>query len=1127
MAEEAPSGLRSSFSKRGEFAFLPQDPTAGLRTEVVAGPPSLRGSVGATEPAVDTPPSPSEAAAAERASLFCSRMRSRHLDLLKTLSAKNREKEDQQKKEETRLAKRGSILRERVLGSYPADLRAGGAPALPAAGPVAAAPEEEAEEQRLHAHRCNVDIAKRQEEALQRLASQQQTEKVKKEREQLKKEWRLHRAKGYLLNSCRNNDVREYLESKGKPRALPKLPVQNALGGSGDQLNNVGFMIRGFNAESVSLEDDDPELQPRPEEGALAVCPSPEIELIEEPSVPSAPKGYERNCSSPTRNYMPASAAQQTQLSINRFLERTQHSRAAAHCADIAEWRRRNGCEPDRQVFICNGGYPDFKDALLKRGWFQNMDKDSRHFDLKWGMAGDIDHNRLKPNQIVNHFDRCRDLTTKIGLSLNLRNSIWHSGVDQEEYYPRAYDLSDPGERADFVLSFKFTKAESVLRQFIDHMGKDNAEMTFSQEVVDVASKMCLRQLTDVDDVLDCPELAENLGNVKACEWDLLKEVCLEDVSKRLEAVTKDQDLQEMIMTRNTIAEIQKKRVMLDEKEKKEKEREAELRKGSKAKKKKKKGENQEDEEIPLSAPTASFSSTRGQYLCNQAKSIVKELEFKTMQHAMHGNRNAWIIKPAGKSRGRGIQVMRELDEIFKATESDGYQWVSQKYIEQPQLIHGYKFDIRQWVLVTDWNPLTIYIWQQPYLRFAGQKYDDSLSSLSEYMHLVNNSIIKNMADFQEVNTDLNASGYMWFRQQYEGWLHDTYCKCKRHSTPWKKAAPYTCETFGVKWEDVAFTAKEEEEEDDDEPSGNETAVKPPSSDPASSSTAAPASDAAEAEETSPADLEDLASPRSPEPCGSDGPKSPVGEASLQACPCGRHFPPGSKFCKGCGNSRAAAEAELLQASLHSEEARPKGEEDDLDDGVPSDDLGECAECENLWESCIMPQINDIITRSLLCVVDNIGHRKNSHELYGYDFMLSEGPDGRPKVWLIEVNSSPACDYSTPVTTPLVKKMMEDTVKVMVDKKTDPEVDTGEWVLLTHPYTQKVKERVAGCNLDKDKLEVCGSQIKPSKKSAQKKKKQKGKGSKSKSAGGAGCSDALDAAADEDADADADEDEEP
>jgi tubulin monoglycylase TTLL3/8 len=50
--------------------------------------------------------------------------------------------------------------------------------------------------------------------------------------------------------------------------------------------------------------------------------------------------------------------------------------------------------------------------------------------------------------------------------------------------------------------------------------------------------------------------------------------------------------------------------------------------------------------------------------------------------------------------------------------------------------------------------------------------------------------------------------------------------------------------------------------------------------------------------------------------------------------------------------------------------------------------------------------------------------------------------------WLIEVNSSPAMDYSTPVTERLVKMVLEDTIKVVVDYNTAPDrkkkkIDTG------------------------------------------------------------------------------------
>ena len=97
-----------------------------------------------------------------------------------------------------------------------------------------------------------------------------------------------------------------------------------------------------------------------------------------------------------------------------------------------------------------------------------------------------------------------------------------------------------------------------------------------------------------------------------------------------------------------------------------------------------------------------------------------------------------WIIKPGGKSRGRGIEIHSDLGDLLqKVGKDDESVWVVQKYIERPLIVLGKKFDIRQWVLVTSVTPLRIYMWQEPYLRFTSQDYNPDKAK-NKFMHLTN-----------------------------------------------------------------------------------------------------------------------------------------------------------------------------------------------------------------------------------------------------------------------------------------------------------------------------------------------------------------------------------------------------
>nr|CAH7718355.1 unnamed protein product [Callosobruchus chinensis] len=79
------------------------------------------------------------------------------------------------------------------------------------------------------------------------------------------------------------------------------------------------------------------------------------------------------------------------------------------------------------------------------------------------------------------------------------------------------------------------------------------------------------------------------------------------------------------------------------------------------------------------------------------------------------------------------------------------------------------------------------------------------------------------------------------------------------------------------------------------------------------------------------------------------------------------------------------------------------------------------------------------IIAAILLNEEKIEPRKNSFELYGADFMITE--DFKP--WLLEINSSPALYASTPVTAKMCPIVLEDVIKVVVDHGRNNTARTG------------------------------------------------------------------------------------
>ena len=100
--------------------------------------------------------------------------------------------------------------------------------------------------------------------------------------------------------------------------------------------------------------------------------------------------------------------------------------RSYPHITDLDEWKKKNRLENGEKVFIITGGYNELKKALRDRGWVQNPDCHSPCFDLKFALQGrEIDYDKLLDFQTVNHYVKNGVITTKLGLTKTLRNSVW------------------------------------------------------------------------------------------------------------------------------------------------------------------------------------------------------------------------------------------------------------------------------------------------------------------------------------------------------------------------------------------------------------------------------------------------------------------------------------------------------------------------------------------------------------------------------------------------------------------------------------------------------------------------------------------------------------------------------
>jgi len=111
-----------------------------------------------------------------------------------------------------------------------------------------------------------------------------------------------------------------------------------------------------------------------------------------------------------------------------------------------------------------------------------------------------------------------------------------------------------------------------------------------------------------------------------------------------------------------------------------------------------------------------------------------------------------WIMKPIGKAQGKGIFLFNKLSQIndwkkdhrWKPDNPQAETYVVQRYVENPMLIGGKKFDLRIYALVTSFLPLVVYLYRSGFARFSSFRYNTNQKNLGDnYVHLTNAAVQK------------------------------------------------------------------------------------------------------------------------------------------------------------------------------------------------------------------------------------------------------------------------------------------------------------------------------------------------------------------------------------------------
>ncbi|UJR17924.1 hypothetical protein I4U23_004823 [Adineta vaga] len=154
----------------------------------------------------------------------------------------------------------------------------------------------------------------------------------------------------------------------------------------------------------------------------------------------------------------------------------------------------------------------------------------------------------------------------------------------------------------------------------------------------------------------------------------------------------------------------------------------------------------------------------------------------------LHKPGDVWICKPSGLNQGKGIYIVRDITQLKEkydkleanprsksSTFRQQNKLIVQRYIMNPLLIHGKKFDIRCYMLISSVQPLLVH-YHSGYIRLSMFDFDQHDENL--LTHLTNQYMQKKDPKYLEMKEDT-----AWTMEQFNDYMN-AYILPKKNLPP-------------------------------------------------------------------------------------------------------------------------------------------------------------------------------------------------------------------------------------------------------------------------------------------------------------------------------------------------------